>query len=134
MTTYKTAELTGDKLDAAVAKAMGWWYGCPDMGAPMSILESDKVNPGGWPRVICVERDWKPSSNQAIASLLRMLHGLQISIERTPCSAYPGHTTVFVAAHLDGATGRCGNGENDCVERAICRCIVASKFGEEIDL
>lgn len=126
--TYDVQALTGEDLNRAVLKALGWHIGAFDMGGSLCVLRPDPKG-SGWPEVVGDAEDWNPARVGLQATLLADIAGLVISFE-----AVDNGLGDFVATHTGGAVGKGWNGFRNCRELAICRCLVAARFGDEVPL
>lgn len=104
------SELTGPKLDQAVALALGW-----EAGAMEGIWIDRKGE---------LMDNFHPSENWA--QLGQLITEFKIGLE----PPHNQHTWWF--AHVDMDMGQSAEGLSPQI--AICRAIVASKFGEYIEI
>lgn len=124
---YKTSELTGAMLDAAVAKASGLSYAIHPQkvwgdGYGVTIVNQ---TPACWTGTGYYEpsTDWRTG-------------GPIIDLKQISLIVDDGHTDACVMLITDHGelAGHNGRGEGPTPLIAAMRAYVASKFGEEVDL
>ena len=114
----KTSELTGPALNNWVAKALGWeqrlWGAIPVW-----------FDPNNENRFRCNVAHWKPSEDWAQAGPL--IDEYNITLGETYTKTEP-HKAMICTGHITEATIE--RGQTKLI--AAMRCVVASKFGDEV--
>lgn len=126
-TAMKTSELTGPGLDYWVAKARGWY-----LQANIAWYTGAKWNQGNCTKSLISKDDYQPSIKWSQCGPLIETH--KISLQYDPINVDselhvidipPWYALMVVNTSLFDARG-----ETPLI--AACRCLVSSKYGEEV--